>query len=136
MAVDFSVNYLAVIVAALAALVIGFVYYGPAGIAYPFQRALGSTRPQAGRPGPVEGAIGAVVALVNAWVLALLSLNLGGSSIADGVMVGILVWLGFGATLKAAQVAFEKRSWSWWVVDNVHDVIIQAVMAAIVTVWR
>src|SRR6266542_6997102 len=128
MAVNFAVNYLAVVAAAFAAVVIGILYYGVAGLGDRLARMSGIT-PLSGPPSPTQFAIGIVVALVNAWVLALLSLNLGGSSIADGVMLGILVWLGFGATLKAAQVAFEKRSWSWWVVDNVHDVIIQAVMA-------
>jgi hypothetical protein len=46
------------------------------------------------------------------------------------------VWLGFMATLKAAQVVFERRSWSAWVLTGAHDLIIQIVMAAIVTVWR
>ncbi|TMC01306.1 MAG: DUF1761 domain-containing protein [Chloroflexi bacterium] len=94
MAVNFAVNYLAVIVAAVAAVVIG------------------------------------------AWVLALLSLNLGAASITDGIMLGVVAWLGFMATLSGAQVAFQGRPWNAWLITNVHDVVIQVVMAAIVTLWR
>lgn len=135
MAVNFAVNYLAVVVAAIAAVVIGILYYGVAGLGDRLARMSGMT-PLSGPPSPTQFAIGVVVALVNAWVLALLSLNLGGSSIADGILLGVLVWLGFGATLKAAQVVFERRSWNAWILTGVHDVIIQIVMAAIVTVWR
>jgi len=80
--------------------------------------------------------IGILVALLNAWALALLALNLGGASIADGILLGALAWLGFQATLKAAQVAFEGRSWNGWLIAGVHDLFIQVVMAAIVTAWR
>ena len=135
MAVNFAVNYLAVVAAAFAAVVIGILYYGVAGLGDRLARMSGMT-PLSGPPSPTQFAIGIVVALVNAWVLALLSLNLGGSSIADGILLGVLVWLGFGATLKAAQVAFERRSWNSWLLTGVHDLIVQIVMAAIVTVWR
>jgi len=135
MDVNFGVNYLAVVVATIAAVLIGIVYYGIAGFGERLARLNGMT-PRTGPPSPMQFAVGIVVGLVNAWVLALLSLNLGGTSIADGVLLGVLVWLGFGATLKAAQVVFEGRSWNTWLISGVHDLLIQIVMAAIVTVWR
>ena len=134
MALNFAVNYLAVIVAAIAAVVIGIVYYGLAGLGDRLARLMGST--PVGRPGPAQLVIGVVVALVNAWVLALLSLNLGAASITDGIMLGVVAWLGFMATLSGAQVAFQGRPWNAWLITNVHDVVIQVVMAAIVTLWR
>ena len=134
MAVNFAVNYLAVVVAAVAAVAIGIVYYGLAGLGDRLARVLGST--PIGRPGPAQLAIGVVVSLVNAWVLALLSLNLGAASITDGIMIGVLAWLGFMATLSGAQVAFQGRPWNAWLITNVHDVVVQVVMAAIVTLWR
>jgi hypothetical protein len=135
MEINFAVNYLAVIVAAIAAVVIGILYYGVAGFGDRLARLNGMT-PRTGPPLPREFAIGILVALLNAWVLALLSLNLGGASIADGILLGALAWLGFQATLKAAQVAFEARSWNAWIIAGGHDLLIQVVMAAIVTAWR
>ena len=134
MAVNLGVNYLAVVVAAVAAVAIGIVYYGLAGLGDRLARVLGSTPVR--QPGPAQLAIGVVVSLVNAWVLALLSLNLGAASITDGIMLGVLAWLGFMATLSGAQVAFQGRPWNAWLITNVHDVVIQVVIAAIVTLWR
>ena len=135
MAVNFGVNYVAVIAAAIAAVLIGIAYSGLAGLGDRLAKMYGMT-PRGGPPSLMQLAVGIVVGLVNAWVLALFSLNLRGSSLADGVLLGVLVWVGFGATFKAAQVAFEGRSWNGWFLTGVHDLIVQVVVAAIVTVWR
>ena len=132
MTVDFSVNYLAVIVAAIVALVIGFAYYAPQVMGRRWMAYLGTTQAQLGNPGGAGMAAGVVASLVNAWVLAVLAKNLGGTQITDGIMLGIVCWLGFMATITAAQIAFEKKPWMLWVVNNAHNVIVQAVMGAIV----
>jgi len=136
LAVNFGVNYLAVIVAAVVAIVIGFIWYAPQVFGTRWMAYLGTTQAQLGQPGPAGIVTGVVASLVNAFVLAVLSLNLGGKTLTDGVMLGVIVWLGFMATLTAAEVAFTKRPWGLWVINNVHNVIVQGVMGAIVTVWR
>ncbi len=133
MAVNFGVNYLAIIVAAIAAVVIGIVYYGVLGVGDRQSRMLGASPT---RPGPVQGATGLIVGLVNAWVIAVLALNLGAASLSDAILLGALVWLGFGATFNAAQVAFERRPWSVWGLQAIHDLFVEIVVAAIVTLWR
>ena len=67
---------------------------------------------------------------------ALLSVNLKGSTLGDGILLGVLVWLGFMATITAAQVNFERKPWGLWLLNNGHNLIVQALMGAIVTVWR
>ena len=132
MAVNFGVNYLAVVIAAVVAIVIGFAYYAPRTMGKRWMAYLGTTQAQLGNPGGAGMAAGIVASLLNAWVLALLAKNLGGSSITDGIMLGIICWLGFMATITAAQIAFEKRPWGLWVLNNIHNVIVLAVMGAIV----
>ena len=81
-------------------------------------------------------AVGVVASLANAWVLAVLAMNLGGTTIGNGVMLGVLCWLGFMATITAAEISFEKKSWGLWALNNGHNAIVQILMAAIVTAWR
>src|SRR6266852_4256427 len=133
MPVNLGVNYVAIIVAAIGAVAIGILYYGILGFGDRQSRMLVATP---ARPGPAQVATGLIVGLVNAWVIAVLSLNLGASSVVDAILLGALVWLGFGATFKAAQVAFERRPWAVWVIQAVHDVTVQVVVAGIVTLWR
>ena len=132
MTVNLSVNYLAIVVAAIAAVAIGIVYYGVLGVGDRQSRMLGASP---SRPGPMQGATGLIVGLVNAWVIAILSLSLGAATVGDAILLGALVWLGFGATFKAAQVAFERRPWTVWVLQGVHDLIAEIVVAGIVTLW-
>ena len=133
MTVNFGVNYLAILVAAIAAVAIGIVYYGVLGVGDRQSQMLGASPV---RPGPIQGATGVVVGLVNAWVIAVLSLSLGAASIIDAISLGALVWLGFGATFKAAQVAFERRPWAVWILQGIHDLIVEIIVASIVTLWR
>ena len=136
MAVNFGVNYLTVVVAAVVALVIGFIWYSPCVFGNRWMAYLGTTQAQLGNPGPAGMLVGVVASLLNAWVLALLALNLGGKSVTDGVLLGVLAWLGFMATITAAQISFEKKSWGLWVLNNAHNLLVQVIMAAIVTAWR
>ncbi len=136
MAVNFGVNYLAVVVAAVVALVIGFIWYSPRVFGNRWMAYLGTTQAQLGNPGPTGMLVGVVASLINAWALAVLALNLGGKSVTDGVLLGVLAWLGFMATITAAQISFEKKSWGLWVLNNAHNLLVQVIMAAIVTAWR
>ena len=136
MAVNFGVNYLAVVVAAVVALVIGFIWYSPRVFGNRWMAYLGTTQAQLGNPGPTGMLVGVVASLINALALAVLALNLGGKSVTDGVLLGVLAWLGFMATITAAQISFEKKSWGLWVLNNAHNLLVQVIMAAIVTAWR
>ena len=136
MAVNFGVSYLAVVVAAVVALVIGFIWYSPRVFGNRWMAYLGTTQAQLGNPGPTGMLVGVVASLINAWVLAVLALNLGGKSVTDGILLGVLAWLGFMATITAAQISFEKKSWGLWVLNNAHNLLVQVIMAAIVTAWR
>ena len=136
MIVNLGVNYLAVIVATILAMVIGFAWYSPRVFGDRWMAYLGTTQAQLGNPGPMGMAVGVVSALLNAWVLAVLAMNLGATTISHGVMLGVLCWLGFMATITAAQISFEKKPGGLWAVNNGHNVLVQIVMAAIVTAWR
>src|SRR5438132_6448993 len=123
MAVNFGVNYLAVVVATVVALVIGFIWYSPRVFGNRWMAYLGTTQAQLGNPGPTGMLVGVVASLINAWALAVLALNLGGKSVTDGVLLGVLAWLGFMATITAAQISFEKKSWGLWVLNNAHNLL-------------
>ncbi len=136
MTVNFGVNWSAVIFAALVATVIGFAYYAPSARGDRWLAFLGITREQLNRPTSAGTAMGAVASVVNAWVLAVFSLNLGATGLGGGIVLGFLCWLGFTATITTAMVAFFRQPWGLWSLHNVHYLIVQIVMGAIVTVWR
>jgi hypothetical protein len=130
---DFAgVNWVAVIVATVAGIIIGFVWYAPPVFGRRWARASGIDLPQPGQVQP-STYIGAVVtALVTAYVLAVLSRGLGAANPVDGAMVGVVVWLGFVATWLASGVFFERRSTEWWAINAGQAVVSLAIMGAII----
>lgn len=132
---DYAVNYVAVVVAAIVAVVIGFIWYAPPVFGGRWMAMLGRTQAELGNPGP-SMALGILAALVNAWVLAVLAKTTHSATVGDGVVLGIIAWLGFMATITLAQGVFEKRPMGLWLLNNAHNVIVQAVMGAIVAAWH
>jgi len=75
---------------------------------------------------------GVVTAAVTAYVLAVLMGGLGATTPVDGVIVGVVVWLGFVATWLASGVFFERRSTEWWAINAGQAIVSLAIMGAII----
>jgi hypothetical protein len=130
---DFAgVNWLAVIVAAVAGIIVGFAWYAPPVFGRRWARASGIELPQPGQVQPMTYIGGVVTALVTAYVLAVISRGLGAATLVDGAIVGVVVWLGFVATWLASSVFFERRSTEWWAINAGQAVVSLAIMGAII----
>ncbi len=111
---------------------IGFVYYMPAALGQRWAAAAGRDLPGPDDVNPLLYIGSVVVALLVAYVLALLLRGLGGASLADGLMVGFLVWLGFGATTSLNSVLYEGRSREHWAINNGFLLLSTLAMGAII----
>jgi hypothetical protein len=130
---DFGgVNWLAVIVAAVAGIIVGFVWYAPPVFGRRWARASGIELPGPGQVQPMTYIGGVVSAAVTAYVLAVLIDGLGAATPADGAVVGAVVWLGFVATWLASGVFFERRSTEWWAINAGQAIVSLVVMGAII----
>ena len=134
MALDLSVNYVAVIVATIAVMVFGFIFFLPQVFGARWMTLVGRSAEQM-RPGP-EFVVSILAAFINAWTLAVLARSLGAATVADGLVLGALVGVGFFGAAFAANTVIAKRPWSLFAIDAAHGLIGQMIMAAIVAVWR
>lgn len=133
MSLDFaSVNWVAVIVAAVAGIIVGFVWYAPPVFGRRWARASGIELPQPGQVQPTTYVGAVVTALVTAYVLAVLARGLGAATLADGAIVGAVAWLGFVATWLASGVFFEGRSVEWWALNAGQAIVSLVIMGAII----
>ena len=133
MSLDFgAVNWVAVIVATVAGLIIGFVWYAPPVFGRRWAGALGIELPQPGQTQATTYLAAVVTALVTAYVLAVLSRGLGAVTLAEGALVGAVVWLGFVAPYLASGVFFERRSTEWWAINAGQAVVSLVIMGAII----
>jgi hypothetical protein len=141
-----QLNWLAVIAAIVAAMIIGFIWYLPplfgrrwAGLVKTYGRPYGDDPNldpmQPANPLAPMG-VWLVGFLINAFVLALAINLLGSSSIGGAIGVGIAAWAGFAAPLSSWPAAFARWPWGLWLINNGCYLVIQIVMAVILTLWQ
>ncbi|MCI0344523.1 MAG: DUF1761 domain-containing protein [Chloroflexi bacterium] len=125
-----DINWIAVIVAAVASMVIGFVYYHPAVLGKRWQELIGRQMD----PGSVGLAYAytAVGALIAAFVIAQFVHWSDSYTIGGGAFIGALGWLGFTATASFADFLFSGRPWPLFSIQNGYQLVSFVVMGAIV----
>jgi hypothetical protein len=129
------VNYLAVLVAAIASYVIASVWYGVI-----FRKLwMQLTGISDMKPKPMSMVLPFVGSLVMSYVLvhsiAFGNAYMHASGFATGLQGGFFNWLGFIAPVTLMGVVYEKRSWKLWVLDNGFWLLSLLVMGAILSSW-
>jgi Protein of unknown function (DUF1761) len=130
-----DLNWLAVIVAALAYFIIGAVWYSNALFAKQYRAALGITE-GSGTPAASLLIINFVGWLVAAIALGLVSLGIGADSAGDGAVLGLVVGVGFVLSHLVVTLAFDTtRDYSLAWISGLYYVIGFVVMGVILAVW-
>lgn len=128
---EFHVNYLAVVVSAVVAMVIGSFWYGPL-FGKLWMKLNGFTSADIKKAGPVWKTflISAVTYLIASFGL---SMYLGKEpTVSFGAFAGFATaffWIG---TSKFNTVAYEMKSKKLWLVHFGYDVLVYTVMGAII----
>ena len=130
-----GINYWAVVVAAIAAWLLGAAWYMT--LAKPWMAAIGVTpaemEARRARPGAHLPFIYAfVAALVMAWTLAGLLGHLGQVTVKGGVLSGAFCWLGFVLTTMVTNYTFGDRNPMLLVIDSGYWLAVLVVMGAII----
>lgn len=101
-------NWLAIIIAAIANMVIGFLWYGTWAFGKSWITLSGRQMGEGMQPGPLY-ALTIVAALVQAIAMSWFVAETGATSGAAGALVGLFAGLGFVATAMFAEVLFAGR---------------------------
>jgi hypothetical protein len=129
-------SYLAVIVAAIAQYVLGFLWYGPL-FGKTWRSLMGVKEQSMSGAGMGKTLVWSFIgSLVTAGVLRKLATMVGALTLGAGVALGAMVWLGFVATVTLAIVLYEKRSVNLYILNNAYQLVSLVVMGAIVAAWR
>ncbi len=131
-----GVNWLAVVVAAIAFIVINIVWYSPQVLGARWAAATGRPAVRPTEVRPTTWVIGIITALLTAYVLALFAGGLGATSLVDGAVVGFWAWLGFVVAATVPLVLFEGRSTEYWAIIAGSWLVNLLVMGAIIGYWR
>jgi len=133
-------NYLAIVLAAIASFAFGAAWYGA--LAKPWLAARGAAEaPAMARLGPLPVAylIAFVAELVMAWMLAGILLHLEQGGLAAGVRNGLIsaafLWLGFVATTLLVNHSFQGAKMALTVIDGGHWLGVMLIQGAILGWW-
>ncbi|MEX0696849.1 MAG: DUF1761 domain-containing protein [Dongiaceae bacterium] len=125
-----TVSWIAVIVAAVVRIAIGAVWYAPPVFGKQWQVATGVEQGPSEMPQAI--AVQALGSLVMAYVLAQVIGHYETDGLLAGALVGILMWVGFVATIMLPGVLFEKRSLGFFGIYSGYQLVTLAIMGAII----
>ncbi|MEX0649461.1 MAG: DUF1761 domain-containing protein [Candidatus Andersenbacteria bacterium] len=129
-----DVNWVAVVVAAVISIVLGFLWYSKVLFGKQWQAEHGwsdsDLKKKQKDMGPSYGLM-IVGSLVAAYVLALVVRAFSASTTGNGVSIGFWVWLGFVATTQLGKVLWEGKSWKLFSIDTGYSLVSYALMGAV-----
>jgi hypothetical protein len=128
-----QLNWLAIIVAALAGYFPGAIWYSPVGFLKPWARELNVDLTAKPKGAGIKVAIGIIPALVAAIVFALF---VGPHpSLHHALTTAVHVAIGFIATAFAIQYLYEQRSLTFWLINSGYHLLQFLIMGLVLSLW-
>jgi hypothetical protein len=133
-----QMNYLAVLVSAVAIFILGGLWYSPMLFSKPWTRLMGISEEQArgARPNPVMFLLAFVCGLLIAAALAVVVRHFPPVTPLRGALVGTFCWIGFAGATSYANVIFAKKPLPLWVIDSGYNLVSFIVAGLILGAWR
>jgi len=130
------VNWLAVVAAALSTFVVGGVWYSPAGFGRAWMTATGLTDAELQKTG--KGRIIALAFLISLAMSANLAMFLADptTTVTWGATAGFLAGFGWIALGVAMIALFERRSWTYILINGGYMTVAFVLMGIILGAWR
>lgn len=133
-----DLNYLAILIAGISNMVLGFLWYGPIfGKAW---MALRGINPEETNPNPVIYVVSFLLSLLMALVLSIFIHHVGASiqavSLVLGLLVALLVWVGFIGPATFQNNMYSGISKKLYAIDYGYVLVALLIQGAIIGVWR
>lgn len=130
-----SVNWLAVIVCVVVAMVSGFIWYHPKVFFPAWWAGLGKSG-EPGNPNPMIWVFTIIAALVQAVSVSFMLNVMGGTNAASGALAGFMLWLGFVAPTSLANKLFAGQGFKVWAIEAGNHLVNFLLFGAILGAWR
>jgi hypothetical protein len=137
-----SLNWLAVLVAAISTMVLGFLWYSPLLFAKAWTREMGYDPNDKAKMDEMRKSAGPayagsfVASLISAFTLALILHGMRADSLHFGLMASFHIWLGFVATVQFTGALFAKQSMKLFAINTGYQLVCFLAMGAILVLWK
>ncbi len=132
------VNYLAILVAAIASMIIGGLWYSPILFGKKWLKEMKiekSDMPEMKKKANKSYVIMFLSSLVMAYALSRFIILTNTTTLAAGLLIAFLAWLGFLATSLLGSVLWEGKSISLYLINASNYLVTLLVMGAILVSW-
>ncbi len=136
-----DVNLLSVLVAAIATMILGFLWYSPLLFARPWMLLMGydpndktkldEMRKSAGKTYAISFLASLASAFVLAKIIDVASLN----SALYGMKYGFAIWLGFVTTVQLTGALFGRQPFKLYLINTGYQLVCYLAMGAILASW-
>lgn len=135
-----GINWLAVVVAAAVYFVVGAAWFAPGVFGNPWMEAIG-VDPSKPRPAlnPVMYAGPAAFYLIASAVTAMLAKATGTDTVSEGVILGLMVGVGYALTVTATDAVFDPnkpKRLNWFAISGAYHVVALVIVGMIVGAWQ
>jgi hypothetical protein len=136
-----GVNLWSVLTAAVATMILGFLWYSPLLFAKPWTLAMGYDPNDKAKMDEMRKGAGKlygitfIASLLSAFVLAKIIDVTTVNAALYGMKIGFAVWLGFVTTVQLTSTLFKKRPIKLYLIDSGYQLVCYLVMGAILAKW-
>ena len=134
-----TINYIAVILAALSSMVVGSIWYTPKVFGNYWMKLSGTTPSGRAADAARPIIVTVIVSFITAWVLAGaadISFHFyEGGFLGNSIFTALILWAGFTAARFVTHDQFDRRPWQLTVLNCAHELVTVLVMALIIGVW-
>ncbi len=140
---EISINYLAILVAAIAAMVVGFLWYSPMLFGKVWARLKGYTeesfKAEQKKMGKLYG-LSFLATLLMAYmlshVMALSNAFYGYGMLQDGLTSAFFMWLGFVMPIQFTSQMFGEKKWILFFIDTGYQLVSLVIMAVVIKLFN
>ncbi len=128
------VDTVAVLVAGIAAFVVGMIWYSPMLFGKQYMKMVGMTEKEmkAGKSRMMPMMIQTlVISIITAYVFAHILGFSGAATLMEGILGAFWVWLGFFATTHYLGVLYERKSMQMWFIQAGYSLVSLVAMALV-----
>jgi len=136
-----GVNLWSVLAAAVATMILGFLWYSPLLFDKPWTLAMGYDPNDKAKMEEMRRGAGKlygitfIASLISAFVLGKVIEITTVNSIFYGMKIGFAVWMGFVTTVQLTSTLFKKRPIKLYLIDTGYQLVCYLVMGAILARW-
>jgi hypothetical protein len=133
-----EVNWLAILLGTVAWWILGAIWYMPSLFGKAWMRSIGQEMSAEQRPGVGIYVVPLLAYFVATIAAAMLARATGSTTFGHGIVLGLVLAVGFGATLYWVEATFGRRPGpgTWFGITASYEVLGILIATVIVTIWE